>query len=51
MKVLELALREEQSLGQNAIGTAHLLLGPLDEGDGLGARILRDLDATGDAPQ
>jgi ATP-dependent Clp protease ATP-binding subunit ClpC len=44
-KVLELALREEQSLGSNAIGTAHLLLGLLDEGEGLGARILRDLDA------
>jgi ATP-dependent Clp protease ATP-binding subunit ClpC len=44
-KVLELALREELSLGSDCIGTAHLLLGLLDEGEGVGARILRDLDA------
>jgi ATP-dependent Clp protease ATP-binding subunit ClpA len=41
-KVLELALREAIRLGDKHIGTGHLLLGLLREGQGLGARILVD---------
>jgi ATP-dependent Clp protease ATP-binding subunit ClpC len=45
-KVLELALREALQLGHNYIGTEHILLGVMREGEGLGAEILRkhDLD-------
>jgi len=39
-KVLELALRESLSLGHGFIGTEHLLLGLIDETDGVAARIL-----------
>jgi Clp amino terminal domain, pathogenicity island component len=45
-KVLELALREALFHGHNYIGTEHLLLGVLDEEDGLGARTLTDLGVT-----
>jgi ATP-dependent Clp protease ATP-binding subunit ClpA len=48
-KVLELALREALLLGHNYIGTEHLLLGVLDEEDGLGARTLTDLGVTREA--
>jgi ATP-dependent Clp protease ATP-binding subunit ClpA len=44
-KVLELALRESQSLGHNYIGTEHILLGIAREGEGVAARILLDFDA------
>ena len=40
-KTLELALREALQLHHNYIGTEHLLLGVLREGDGGGARVLR----------
>jgi ATP-dependent Clp protease ATP-binding subunit ClpA len=43
--VLELALRESQSLGHNYIGTEHILLGIAREGEGVAARILLDFDA------
>ena len=45
-KVLELALREALQLGHNYIGTEHILLGVMREGEGLGAEIIRkhDLD-------
>jgi ATP-dependent Clp protease ATP-binding subunit ClpA len=39
-KVLELALREAQSLGHHDIGTEHILLGLIREGEGVGAQIL-----------
>ena len=45
-KVLELALREALLLGHNYIGTEHLLLGVLEEDDGLGARALTGLGIT-----
>jgi ATP-dependent Clp protease ATP-binding subunit ClpA len=45
-QVLELALREALLLGHNYIGTEHLLLGVLDEEDGLGARTLAGLGVT-----
>jgi ATP-dependent Clp protease ATP-binding subunit ClpC len=41
-KVMELALREGLSLGQNYVGTEHLLLGLARENDGVGVRILRE---------
>jgi ATP-dependent Clp protease ATP-binding subunit ClpA len=39
-KVLELALREALALGHRTIGSEHLLLGLLRDGQGLGARLL-----------
>jgi ATP-dependent Clp protease ATP-binding subunit ClpA len=39
-KVMELSLREAVRLHHNYIGTEHLLLGLIREGDGLGARVL-----------
>jgi hypothetical protein len=39
-KVLELSLREALQLGHNYIGTEHLLLGLVREGDGVAARVL-----------
>ncbi len=44
-KVLELALREARSLGQNFIATEHILLGVVSESESLAARILLDFDA------
>jgi hypothetical protein len=44
-KVLELALREAQSLAHNHIGTEHILLGLVRENEGVAARILLDFDA------
>lgn len=41
-KVIELSLREAVRLGHHYIGTEHILLGILREGDGLAARILTD---------
>jgi ATP-dependent Clp protease ATP-binding subunit ClpC len=39
-KVLELSLRESLQLGDDGIGTEHLLLGLLREGDGVAAQVL-----------
>lgn len=39
-KTLELALRESLQLGHSYIGTEHLLLGLLREGEGIGAEVL-----------
>ena len=44
-KVFELALRESLSLGHMYVGTEHVLLGLVREGEGVAVRILRDLDA------
>jgi len=44
-KVLELSLREVQQLGDNYIGTEHLLLGLVREGSGVGTQILVKLGA------
>ncbi len=40
-KALELSLREAQALGQDYIGTEHLLLGLLDEGEVAGQVLVR----------
>lgn len=42
-KVLELALREALQLGHSYVGTEHLLLGMIREGEGVGAVILKSL--------
>jgi hypothetical protein len=39
-KVLELSLREAQQLGHGYIGTEHILLGLIREGDGVAAQVL-----------
>lgn len=44
-KVLELALREALQLGHNYIGTEHILLGLIREGEGVAARVLLSLGA------
>jgi hypothetical protein len=44
-RVLELSLREAQQLGHNYIGTEHLLLGLIREGEGAAAQILARLGA------
>jgi ATP-dependent Clp protease ATP-binding subunit ClpA len=44
-KVLELALREALALGHNYIGTEHILLGLVTEGEGVGAGVLASLGA------
>ena len=47
-KVLELALRESMQLGHNYIGTEHLLLGLVREGEGVATRVLSNLDVDPD---
>jgi len=44
-KVLELSLREALQLGHSYIGTEHLLLGLILEGDGVAAQVLTKLGA------
>ncbi|WP_167143287.1 ATP-dependent Clp protease ATP-binding subunit [Canibacter zhoujuaniae] len=44
-KVLELSLREALQLGHNYIGTEHMLLGLLREGEGVAAQVLVKLGA------
>ncbi|MBO1903112.1 ATP-dependent Clp protease ATP-binding subunit [Leucobacter weissii] len=44
-KVLELSLREALQLGHNYIGTEHILLGLLREGEGVAAQVLVKLGA------
>jgi ATP-dependent Clp protease ATP-binding subunit ClpC len=44
-KVLELSLRQALQLGHHYIGTEHILLGVIAEGDGVGAHVLVDLGA------
>jgi ATP-dependent Clp protease ATP-binding subunit ClpC len=44
-KVLELSLREALQLGHNYIGTEHILLGLIREGEGVAAQILVKLGA------
>jgi hypothetical protein len=39
-KVLELSLRESQALGHNYIGTEHILLGIVREGEGVATEVL-----------
>ncbi|MGD0016165.1 MAG: ATP-dependent Clp protease ATP-binding subunit [Verrucomicrobiia bacterium] len=43
-KILVLAQKEAKALNHNYVGTEHILLGLLREGEGAGARILKSLD-------
>ena len=45
-KVLELAIREAQQLGHNYVGTEHILLGLVKEGEGVAAQLLAQSDVT-----
>jgi ATP-dependent Clp protease ATP-binding subunit ClpA len=47
-KVLELSLREALKTGDNYIGSEHILLGLVAEGEGVAARILVDFAPLGD---
>jgi ATP-dependent Clp protease ATP-binding subunit ClpC len=42
-KVLELSLREARLLGHDFIGTEHILLGLIREGEGVAAQVLQDI--------
>merc|ERR1711912_105057 len=42
-RVLEMSLDEARQLGHNYIGTEHLLLGLIREGEGVAARVLENL--------
>lgn len=44
-RVLELSLEEARQLGHNYIGSEHLLLGLLREGEGVASRVLENLNA------
>ncbi len=44
-KVMELALRDAISIGHNYIGTEHILLGLIREGEGVAVQVLRELGA------
>jgi ATP-dependent Clp protease ATP-binding subunit ClpC len=44
-RVLEISLDEARQLGHNYIGTEHILLGLLREGEGLAARVLESIGA------
>ncbi|RKW69634.1 ATP-dependent Clp protease ATP-binding subunit [Galactobacter caseinivorans] len=48
-KVLELSLREALQLGHNYIGTEHILLGLIREGEGVAAQVLTKLGADSQA--
>ena len=45
-KALELSIEEAQSMGHNYVGTEHLLLGLVREGEGIAARALSNLGIT-----
>jgi ATP-dependent Clp protease ATP-binding subunit ClpC len=50
-KVIEISFEEARRMGHNYVGTEHLLLGLLREGDGIAAHVLEDLGATMDNVQ
>jgi ATP-dependent Clp protease ATP-binding subunit ClpC len=45
-RVVEISFDEAQRMGHDYVGTEHLLLGLLIEGEGIGARVLVDMGAT-----
>jgi predicted dehydrogenase len=47
-KVLAIAAKEARALGHTYVGTEHILLGLLGEGDGVAARVLKSLDVNVD---
>src|SRR6266852_2974872 len=50
-KVIEISFEEARRMGHNFVGTEHLLLGLLREGEGIAAQVLEDLGATTDRVQ
>ncbi|KJS17231.1 MAG: Clp protease ClpX [Peptococcaceae bacterium BRH_c4b] len=44
-KVLELSVEEARSMGHKYVGTEHILLGLIREGEGIAARVLNELGA------
>jgi ATP-dependent Clp protease ATP-binding subunit ClpC len=46
-KVFELSLQKSLDLGHNYVGTEHLLLGLIEEGEGLATQVLRSFDVDG----
>ncbi|HOJ84713.1 MAG TPA: Clp protease N-terminal domain-containing protein, partial [Bacillota bacterium] len=42
-RVVELSIEESQNLGHNYVGTEHILLGLLREGEGIAAQVLTNL--------
>jgi ATP-dependent Clp protease ATP-binding subunit ClpC len=44
-RVIEMSFEEARQMGDRFVGTEHLLLGLLDEGEGIAAHVLRDLGA------
>jgi ATP-dependent Clp protease ATP-binding subunit ClpC len=47
-KVIELSFEEARRMDHNYVGSEHLLLGLLTEGEGIAAHVLQDLGATSD---
>lgn len=47
-RAMELAVREANRLEQNYVGTEHMLAGILEEGSGMAAQILEDMDIDSD---
>jgi ATP-dependent Clp protease ATP-binding subunit ClpC len=45
-KVIEISFEEAQRMGHNYVGTEHLLLGLLIEGEGIAAHVLADMGVT-----
>ena len=45
-KVIELSFEEARRTGHNYVGSEHLLLGLITEGEGIAAHVLQDLGAT-----
>ncbi|MBJ7602512.1 MAG: hypothetical protein JF888_04865, partial [Candidatus Dormibacteraeota bacterium] len=45
-KVIEISFEEARRMGHNYVGTEHLLLGLLIEGEGIAAHVLEDLGAS-----
>jgi ATP-dependent Clp protease ATP-binding subunit ClpC len=43
-RVVELAIEESQNLGHNYVGTEHLMLGLLREGEGIAAQVLANME-------
>jgi len=48
-KVLQLAIAEAQALGHSYVGTEHILLGLLREGEGVAAQVLKNLSVNLDS--
>jgi ATP-dependent Clp protease ATP-binding subunit ClpC len=45
-QVIEFSLEESRRMGQKYVGTEHVLLGLMIEGEGIAAHVLQDLGAT-----